>query len=65
MLCDAISDVSLTVVTGPPIDDKLRLPVSSSPTTLKIVPAILIEYSNDRPTVEKKPKRTLSTPTDQ
>ena len=50
-LCVAISEVSFIVVTGPPIELRPRLPVNSSPRTLKIVPAILKEYTNEPPIV--------------
>ena len=56
-LCVASWEVSLIVVTGPPIASKPRLPVKSSPKTLNIVPAIRPEYANELPTVSKNPKR--------
>ena len=42
-LCEAISEVSFIVVTGPPIDESPKCPVNSSPRTLNMVPAILNE----------------------
>ena len=60
---DATSEVTLMVVTGPPIEVMASFPVKSSPSERISVPPILNEYTKDEPMVYEifKHKITITT----